>query len=384
MSVQFRRGLLCLLFMLSPWLATAEECAEWARWQAFSSRFIQTDGRVLADESEQHYSTSEGQAYALFFALVANDRKTFERVLFWTSANLAAGDLSARLPAWQWGKRQDGSWGVVDANSASDADTWLAYTLLEAGRLWHEPRYSAYGNLMLANIRLHLIRDFPGLGAMLLPGAVGFNLNDGGARFNLSYYPVQLLRVFAKAEPTGPWNELIVNSLKLMRAATPKGFAPDWQAYVPGTGFIKDPVLGANGSHDAIRVYLWWGMLAKQDAAASGLKEMLYGMNKLISNQEVTPPLNVDAQTAAYSGNSPPGFSAALLPYLATMKNKRALSLQNDRLIANETAGLIGEEARYYDQVLTLFGQGWMERRFSFSPQGQLLAQWNPSCSAKK
>lgn len=383
MILRFCRCLLGLL-LLSPWLTQAKECAEWARWQAFSSRFIMTDGRVLADESEQHYSTSEGQAYALFFALVANDRKSFERVLAWTRDNLSAGDLTATLPAWQWGKRQDGSWGVVDTNSASDADTWLAYTLLEAGRLWREPRYSAYGNLMLANIRLHLIRDFPGLGAMLMPGAAGFELNEGGMRFNPSYYPVQLFRVFAQADSAGPWNELIGNSLRLMRAATPKGFVPDWLAYIPGTGFIKDPVLGATGSYDAIRVYLWWGMLAKQDAAASGLKEMLGGMDKLLLNQEITPPLNVDSQTGSYSGISPPGFSGALLPYLATMKNNRAVSLQNDRLIAHETEGLVGQEARYYDQVLTLFGQGWMEHRFSFSSQGRLLAQWNPSCSAKK
>lgn len=126
--------LLCLVMPLS---AAAQTCADWPLWQAFNTRFIQQDGRVLADESAQRYSTSEGQAYALFFSLVANDRVTFERIRVWTYDNLAAGDLSARLPAWQWGKRPDGVWGVVDDNSATDADTWLAYTLLEAGRLWN-------------------------------------------------------------------------------------------------------------------------------------------------------------------------------------------------------------------------------------------------------
>ncbi|MEK9939779.1 MAG: glycosyl hydrolase family 8, partial [Methylotenera sp.] len=78
-------------------------------------------------------TTSEGQAYALFFALVANDQPQFERLLQWTQLNLAQGNLATNLPAWHWGQKADGSWGVIDGNSASDADIWIVYTLLEAG-----------------------------------------------------------------------------------------------------------------------------------------------------------------------------------------------------------------------------------------------------------
>jgi len=378
-----RRGVsllaLCLLVMPS---AHARSCVDWPLWSAFSSRFIQSDGRVLADESEHRYSTSEGQAYALFFSLIANDRNAFDRILIWTRENLAAADLTARLPAWQWGKKPDGHWGVVDANSASDADTWLAYTLLEAGRLWREPRYTAQGNLMLANIRIRLIRDFPGLGAMLLPAEAGFDLEQGGSRINPSYFPVQLLRAFAKTDPSGPWNEVINNNLKLLEVLGVRGFVPDWAAYVPGKGYMADPQHGSKGSYDAIRVYLWWGMLSKRDPVAAKLKKNLYGMNRLIPRHEIVPPLTVNAQTGVPSGIGPPSFSAALLPYFASMGNKEALRLQRDRLLAQRDANglLIGNNPRYYDQVLTLFGQGWMEHRFSFSSQGQLAAKWKSSC----
>ncbi len=381
MRLVVRLVLVCLLL---PVLAYAGPCADWPMWRNFDKRFIQPDGRVLADESEHHYSTSEGQAYALFFSLVANDKDTFERILVWTRDNLAGGDLSARLPAWEWGRRVDGTWGVVDPNSASDADTWLAYTLLEAGRLWQEPRYTAQGKLLLANIHLHLVRDFSGLGAMLLPAATGFDLAEGGARFNPSYYPVQLLRIFAQTDPAANWNQVIENSFKLIKAASPKGYAPDWQAYVPGTGFTPDPKSSDAGAHDAIRVYLWWGMLDGRDPMAARLKTVLYGMNQWIPQHEITPPLNVNAATGEVSGVSPPSFSAALLPYFAKMKNKRALKLQNDRLLAYQFDGLIGQNPRYYDQVLALFGQGWLAHYFSFSSQGQLVVQWNSSCSAKK
>lgn len=377
----------CLLWLAVFLPARAQSCDDWPLWHAFSSRFVQADGRVLADESEQRYSTSEGQAYALFFTLVANDRAAFERILVWTRDNLAEGDLAARLPAWQWGKRPDGEWGVVDQNSASDADTWMAYTLLEAGRLWREPRYTAQGNLMLANIRIHLIRDFPGAGAMLLPAASGFDLEEGGARLNPSYFPVQLLRAFSIADPSGPWSQVIENGFELLKSSSPKGYAPDWAGYVPDRGYLTDPKLGATGTHDAIRVYLWWGMLSRQDPVAAQLKKVLFGMNQLIPKYQITPPLSVDSQTGAVSGISPPSFSAALLPYFASMGNKRALRLQQERLIAQrdmETGVLIGSAPRYYDQVLALFGQGWMERRFSFSSQGQLDVQWTQLCSAKK
>ena len=80
---------LLLVCLLLPIQAYAAPCADWPMWRTFEQRFIQADGRVLADESERHYSTSEGQAYALFFSLVANDRTAFERILVWTRDNLA-------------------------------------------------------------------------------------------------------------------------------------------------------------------------------------------------------------------------------------------------------------------------------------------------------
>jgi endoglucanase len=319
--------------------------------------------------------------------LIANDRASFDKILDWTRTNLSSGELGVRLAAWQWGKRTDGSWGVVDENAAADADTWLAYTLFEAGRLWHEPRYTAQASLMLVTIRLHLIGDYSGLGIMLKPAPAGFDLESGGTRLNPSYLPVQVLRAFANHDPNGPWNELIENNFKLLEASSSKGFVPDWVAYVPGQGFLPDPKTGAIGSYDAIRVYLWWGMLAKQDTMSAQLKKILYGMNQLIPKYEVSPPLKADAQTGMVSDIGPPSFSAALLPYLVLMGNKSALRLQKERLIAQQevaAGGLIGQELRYYDQVLTLFGLGWMEHRFSFSSQGQLLVQWNSSCSVRK
>lgn len=379
------RGLLLAVLFWMAWVggASAEPC-DWPLWQTFSARFIQSDGRVLADESEQRYSSSEGQAYAAFFALVNNDRAGFERILNWTRDNLAAGDWAARLPAWQWGRKPDGGWGVVDANSASDADLWLAYSLLEAGRLWHEPRFSAQGRLLLANLRLYAVRTFPAVGTMLLPGRTGFEVDGGGIRVNPSYVPVQLLRALMRHDPEGPWRAVLDNEVRLLKAATPRGFVPDWAEYQPDVGFRLDRQSGGVGQHDAIRVYLWWGMLSRQDVLSAELQASLSGMNRLIPKRAISPPLAIDTQTGQGKGVSPPGFSAALLPYFSRTGNREALRLQRERLAARADAQGAGDELRYYDQVLGLFGLGWMEQRFGFSSQGQLVVPWKASCSVKK
>ncbi len=68
------------------------QSAEWAAWQRFERRFITPEGRVV-DRTFGGKTTSEGQSYGLFFALVAGDRKLFARLLRWTDAELAEGKL---------------------------------------------------------------------------------------------------------------------------------------------------------------------------------------------------------------------------------------------------------------------------------------------------
>src|SRR5262245_44672844 len=76
---------------------------DWPRvWAAYTSWFMDGQIRVI-DRDSGDRTTSEGQAYAMFFTLVANDRERFDKLLRWTELNLADGDLSARLPAWLWG-----------------------------------------------------------------------------------------------------------------------------------------------------------------------------------------------------------------------------------------------------------------------------------------
>lgn len=100
---------------------------DWPLWSEFLKFFVTSDGRVVYSFPPKADSVSEGQSYAMFFALIANDPVNFEKIWRWTVRNMFANDLDTRLPAWLWGQAEDGSWKVLDAHSASDSDTWIAY-----------------------------------------------------------------------------------------------------------------------------------------------------------------------------------------------------------------------------------------------------------------
>ena len=85
---------------------------------------------------------------------------------------------------------------MLDENSASDSDLWIAYSLLEAGRLWDNHSYESIGTLLLRRIAREEVATVPGLGPVLLPGAHGYT-GEGRWTLNPSYLPPQLLARFA-------------------------------------------------------------------------------------------------------------------------------------------------------------------------------------------
>ncbi len=361
---------------------------DWPQWQDFSQHFITADGRVLAASNAARDSYSEGQSYAMFFALVANDPKAFERIWRWTQQNLMVNGADG-LPAWTWGQAADGRWRVLDANAAADADMWFAYALLEAGRIWQREDFQQDGRRLLQAITRHEVVSLPQLGPMVLPGPFGFVQADGSWRLNASYLPLPLLRRFQMEAPQGPWSDIASNTLTLTTASSQKGFAADWTGYRADARrplqFAADPVTGPIGSYDAIRVYLWAGMTATNDPLAAPLMQALRGMDTALKSQAV-PPEFVDLTTGKGRGVGPFGFSAALQPYLTVLGSTDAMTQQVTRsrqMLAQSLTPemLIKGPPPYYDHVLSLFGLGWTDNRFHFLRNGQVQLKWQTKCS---
>jgi endoglucanase len=360
--------------LLSP-LAQAQP--EWGLWRSYAEHFLDPQGRIL-DHDAGDRTTSEAQSYALFFALVANDRSRFDRILSWTERNLAQGSLETHLPAWLW-ENKYGTWQIVDRNSASDADLWLTFTLLEAGRLWHDAALTGKGTGLAAQMAEHEVENIAELGPMMLPGSSGFHTPDGFYELNPSYLPVQLLLALHHHLPGGPWREIAGVVPQVLRGAAPGGFVLDWIAFRPGEGFspYPSPAGESLASYDAIRVYLWAGMLNNASLYHREVWDCTLPMTSYMDRHPV-PPAEVTASGQIKNSSGSVGFSAAVSPLLSAMGLRASLERQQRRLDSERNArtGLFGGKPRYYDQNLALFATGWGEKRFRFDSRGLLQVSW--------
>ena len=403
-----RPRLLLLVFFLFLLGGTAG-CRQgpWDLWNSYATHFIDPQGRVI-DPQGGDRTTSEGQSYALFFALVNNDPGRFEQLLKWTQANLAQGDLGAHLPAWLWGKSK-GEWKALDPNPAADADAWIAYSLVEAGRLWNKPAYANLGRQMMGLIARQEVAELPGFGMMLMPGPSALFTHSGTWTVNASYVPLFIFERFSAIQPAGPWDAIAMNVPRLLRQSSKHGFAMDWNDYLPADGFYPAPAPGAAqaahdkdpkgtpksdnqpegkadgkadppsavGSYDAIRVYLWAGMLG-EGQTRTDMIGAISGMRSYLANHGA-PPEKVSAEGIPVEQDGPVGFSAALLPYLRAFPGaEKVAAQQRIRMSAqlDRTSGLYGKNAAYYDQNLVLFATGFLDERFRFGPRGELRVEW--------
>lgn len=334
------------------------------RWAEFCEANLDASGRVIDASDERMITTSEGQSYALFFALVAGDRKAYARILSWTERNLCAGDITARLPAWLWGrlprdrKHPEERWGVLDGNNATDADMWIAYSLMEAARLWGVPEYAQKASAILAMLS-RLVRRIERLGPVLLPGASGFENAAGMRTVNPSYMPTFLLRRFADADPF--WAPVAAACNRLLVRCSANGYAPDWATFnADGLHMLGEKDVG---SFDAIRVYLWLGMLSRQDSSRDQLVRQFYPMVRRTQTQGYVP-LKVNMATLAATGEGPIGFSACMLQLLTDVKWAD--------LIRMKMRSTLMRPQTYYQNCLIMFAQGFDDGAFSFGVNGEL------------
>lgn len=358
------------LLLVSNVACSAEPANTWPAWEGFKRAFVSQDGRVIDRSQEDLRTVSEGQSYALFFALVAQDRKAFDSILSWTENNLSAGDIGKQLPAWLWGRKSDG-WGIIDGNSASDADLWIAYTLLEAGRLWCHAPYStkarALGELILKQESVQV----SGLGLTILPGHTGFVLADDTIKLNPSYLPPFMMARFASAwSDDSRWAQAYLASMQLLLDTGRTGSYPDWVLYKNGQ--MSLPLDDRRGDYDAIRNYLWIAMSNPANPTTAPLLKQLSPLVGVLLKRQHMPewvePLNDRFSVEP----GPAGFQSAMAPFLQASgapdlaRKFHAKSLKTSSADAWLKYG-------YYNGALSLFAQGHMDKLYRFSSLGELL-----------
>lgn len=145
----------------------------------------------------------------------------------------------------------------------------------------------------------------------------------------------------------------------------------EWAIWDARSGWHADAQTDGMGSYNAIRTYLWTG-LSRNDPAFERLAlAFLPWLHWVGQNGHAPEALNAatGVSTEQTPREGPAGFDVAALVLadsLGFTTLKRHLQTRIDASLSRQSPG-------YYSHALALFGLGWMEGRYRFTPQGALL-----------
>ena len=341
------------LFLMPILLCGPAMAAEFREWDSFRDLHVTPEGAVADHRAEGDVITSESQSYALFFALTANEPEVFSRILEFTRVHLAGGSLEEHLPAWKY---QDGE--IRDPNNATDADLFIAYSLLEAGRLWNKPEYTALGRAVIRNIMAAAVYRHPALGPLILPGRQGFVAQDGTVTLNPSYYPPFVIARLSLEDPE--FARAGGNTLAQIIRGSGAGFAPDWMHFTARGELLTLP--DDRGGWDATRVYLWLGLTSDSDPVKKLMLPAYRNISVMAGNTLKAPDSN-DFYQGIMSGDGGPAFQAPL----GVMNQDRGAAL-----FRTLTAARVFDRGEYYGHALTVFAEGHHRNLIRFDRHGRL------------
>jgi len=241
-------------------------------WTDYKTNYVDSSGRAINTEQGDE-TTSEGESYSMLRAVWMDDKPTFDLTYNWTKANLARkGD---HLSSWLYGKeatttsRSSDTYGVLTDqggyNSATDADTDIALSLIFAANRWDQPSYLSDAKLIVADIwskDVVTINGTPYLTADDLE-----KTSSAEPLIDPSYFEPYAYRIFATIDtnPKDDWLALASSSYAILNETadqnldtqTSAGLPPDWIKISRVNGSISavgTSSLTTNFGYDAMRV----------------------------------------------------------------------------------------------------------------------------------
>ncbi len=355
-------------------------------WDQYRQRFIQGDGRVIDWETDDQRTTSEGQAYAMLRAVMIDDPETFDQVLRWGENNLtrigADGEPLDQLWAWKWGPQGEEtdaatqttspgdaeSWGITDANFASDADIDVATALILAARRWNRPEYLELARQKLADLWTYstIASTDDSSARYLLPGPLAaFSPEPNTVYLNPSYFAPYAFRMFAQVDRDRDWLSLIDSSYDVLTASaalSSQALPSNWVAlqlsdktYQPLPADI--PIQSVYG-FDAYRV--WWRIAL--DAAWFDAPEaeayLQAHLPALVTRwqQDQTIPAEIDLAGNTLTPFESTAQYAMLYRGLAEVDVQTAQALRDQKLLPAYRDGFWDSASAYYTQNLAWLG----------------------------
>lgn len=329
-------------------------------WKGYKTLFINENGRVIRP-SNNYDTVSEGQAYAMLMAVWMDDRETFERIYKWAEGHLSRKErFGDNLLAWHWDVKK----GILDWNSASDADQDYALALILAYENWGNRDYFEKAKSVLNDIlRLETAVASDKM-RYLLPGTWG-DIN-GTYVINPSYFSPAWYKIFFRLTKDSRWIELVETSYHTILKVSKKlanrngvGLVPDWCAINEYGEFIEVKELSSLFGWDAIRIswrigidFLWF----REDRAKQYLKTLYqfytkewerHGEKFFAQYSYDGSPVEKYESVAAY---------AMSLGCFSAMESSKTNSILDKIRAAYKADGYFDDKNDYYLNSLTLLG----------------------------
>lgn len=334
-------------------------------WENYKKQFIQKDGRSI-DPSQQNVTTSEAQSYALLRAVWTDDKPTFDLVWSWTLKNMKRP--TDNLFGWRYGKLTNNTYGFLPNggnNSASDADSDIAYALVLASKRWNDSSYLTDAKPIISDLWKY---ETATASASRYVIAGNWAQDQQQLIINVSYFSPYEWRTFATIDPKDNWQSLINPAYQLLQHVgtdplnTGKGVGlpPNWVALDRKTGKLSAPTqtsLTTNYSFDAMRTpwrialdYRWY----KDPRAYSYLKnEYTFLSDEYKKNHKLASNYSHDGKPIMTVED--PAMYATSLGYFDIVNKSLAQQIYNEKIIQ-----LYSNDQNTFNTKLPYYEQNWL------------------------
>ncbi len=236
-----------------------------ATWMRYRDAYVEKSSGRTVDPMRDNVTTSEGQSYTMLRAVWLGDKVTFDQSWKFAKESLQHKDDS--LFSWLYGKRSNGSYGVLTdkggSTSASDADIDIALALIFGYSRWQHPLYINDARAIVSDIWEKEVIEINGT-YYLTANNLGKTSTTNTVLLNPSYFSPHAYRIFAKIDPKHPWMKLVDSSYKVLQKsivspldASHGSLPPDWIALNKKSGALSPTYqtnLSTNYGYDAMRV----------------------------------------------------------------------------------------------------------------------------------
>ncbi len=344
-----------------------------ALWMRYKTAYLEQGTMRTVDRQGDNVTTSEGQSYTMLRAVWMGDKETFDGSWRWTRDNLqhTSGD---KLFAWLFGRRADGSWGILSEQggntTASDADQDIALALIFAHARWQDDEYLVAAKEIIRDLWDKEVVESSGEPFLAANNLEKFS-ESTTALVNVSYLAPYAYRIFAQVDPAHPWGRLVDSSYRMLGDSMAQpldqsgsaSLPPDWIRVNKTSGVISPPggVLTTNFGYDALRTP-WRIALDWQWYREPRAEHLLAQMQPLAAAWQQKGALAV---TYAHDGSvidpkEAPAMYGGTIGYFMVADTAHAKRVYEQKIAALYNPGLNAwkEPLSYYDDNWAWFGIG--------------------------